>query len=86
MEKLSKEYFFLLVLLSMGAYGFFISLDLFTLFFFLEVAVIPKFLFDWYLGQWQKRKQRYEVGLNVNGGFSIGVCWPNGNLLQHAQL
>jgi NADH-quinone oxidoreductase subunit M len=44
MEKLSKEYFFLLVLLSMGAYGFFISLDLFTLFFFLEVAVIPKFL------------------------------------------
>ena len=34
MEKLSKEYFFLLVLLSMGAYGFFISLDLFTLFFF----------------------------------------------------
>ena len=35
MDKLSKEYFFLLILLSMGAYGFFISLDLFTLFFFL---------------------------------------------------
>ena len=33
-----------LLLLSVGAYGFFISLDLFTLFFFLEVSVIPKFL------------------------------------------
>ena len=40
---MSKEFFFLLILLSAGAYGFFISLDLFTLFFFLEVAVIPKF-------------------------------------------
>ena len=44
MEKLSKEFFFLLIFLSLGAYGFFIALDLFTLFFFLEVAVIPKFL------------------------------------------
>ncbi|MFM7823199.1 MAG: NADH-quinone oxidoreductase subunit M, partial [Bacteroidota bacterium] len=43
-DRLSKEFFFLLMLLSVGAYGFFISLDLFTLFFFLEVAVIPKFL------------------------------------------
>jgi proton-translocating NADH-quinone oxidoreductase chain M len=44
MEKLSREFFFLLYLLSVGAYGFFISLDLFTLFFFLELAVIPKFM------------------------------------------
>src|SRR5205814_938388 len=43
-EMLSKEFFFLLLLLSAGAYGFFISLDLFMMFFFLEVAVIPKFL------------------------------------------
>src|SRR5690349_13401062 len=41
-EKLNREFFFLLLFLSVGAYGFFISLDLFTLFFFLEVAVIPK--------------------------------------------
>src|SRR4029079_10029609 len=32
-----REFFFLLILLSLGAYGFFISLDLFTLFFFLEI-------------------------------------------------
>src|SRR6185295_5290056 len=43
-EQMSKEFFFLLIFLSLGAYGFFISLDLFTLFFFLEVAVIPKFM------------------------------------------
>jgi NADH-quinone oxidoreductase subunit M len=40
----TKEFFILLLLLSAGAYGFFISLDLFTLFFFLEISVIPKFL------------------------------------------
>ena len=32
--KMTKEFYFLLILLSMGAYGFFISLDLFILFFF----------------------------------------------------
>ncbi len=58
MEKLNKEFFFLLVLLSMGAYGFFISLDLFTLFFFLEVAVIPKFLL---IGIWGSGKKEYSA-------------------------
>ena len=58
MEKLSKEFFFLLILLSMGAYGFFISLDLFTLFFFLEVAVIPKFLL---IGIWGSGKKEYSA-------------------------
>jgi len=43
-DKMTKEFFFLLILLSLGAYGFFISLDLFILFFFLEIAVIPKYL------------------------------------------
>ena len=53
METLSKEFFFLLLVLSVGAYGFFISLDLFTLFFFLEVSVIPKFLL---IGIWGSGK------------------------------
>jgi len=57
-EKWSKEFFFLLVLLSMGAYGFFIALDLFTLFFFLEVAVIPKFLL---IGIWGSGKKEYSA-------------------------
>ena len=53
-----KEFFFLLLLLSAGAYGFFISLDLFTLFFFLEVAVIPKFLL---IGIWGSGKKEYSA-------------------------
>ncbi len=57
-EKLSKEFFFLLLFLSLGAYGFFISLDLFTLFFFLEVAVIPKFLL---IGIWGSGKKEYSA-------------------------
>src|SRR5947208_14842852 len=40
MQKMSKEFFFLLLLLSVAADGFFMSLDLFPLFFFLEVAFI----------------------------------------------
>jgi len=55
---LSKEVFFLLIFLSMGAYGFFIALDLFTLFFFLEVAVIPKFLL---IGIWGSGKKEYSA-------------------------
>ncbi len=57
-EKLSKEFFFLLLFLSLGAYGFFISLDLFTLFFFLEIAVIPKFLL---IGIWGSGKKEYSA-------------------------
>ncbi|MDE3234326.1 MAG: NADH-quinone oxidoreductase subunit M [Bacteroidota bacterium] len=67
-DKLSKEFFFLLIFLSMGAYGFFISLDLFTLFFFLEVAVIPKFLL---IGIWGSGKKEYsamKLALMLMGG------------------
>ncbi len=44
--------------LSAGAYGFFLSLDLFTLFFFLEVSVIPKFLL---IGIWGSGKKEYSA-------------------------
>lgn len=57
-ERMSKEFFFLLMLLAVGAYGFFISLDLFTMFFFLEVAVIPKFLL---IGIWGSGKKEYSA-------------------------
>lgn len=71
MEKLSKEYFFLLVLLSMGAYGFFISLDLFTLFFFLEVAVIPKFLLIGIWGSGDKTKSAMKLALMLMAGSAL---------------
>ncbi len=70
-EKLSKEFFFLLLLLSMGAYGFFISLDVFTMFFFLEVAVIPKFLL---IGIWGSGKKEYsamKLALMLMGGSAL---------------
>jgi NADH-quinone oxidoreductase subunit M len=57
-ETLTKEFFFLLLFLSVGAYGYFISLDIFTLFFFLEVAVIPKFLL---IGIWGSGKKEYSA-------------------------
>jgi NADH-quinone oxidoreductase subunit M len=55
-SSMTKEFFVLLLLLSAGAYGFFISLDLFTLFFFLEVSVIPKFLL---IGIWGSGRKEY---------------------------
>jgi len=70
-ETLNKEFFFLLMLLSVGAYGFFISLDLFTLFFFLEVAVIPKFLL---IGVWGSGKKEYsamKLALMLMGGSAL---------------
>jgi NADH-quinone oxidoreductase subunit M len=57
--------------LSVGAYGFFISLDLFTLFFFLEVAVIPKFLL---IGIWGSGKKEYsamKLALMLMGGSAL---------------
>lgn len=92
-EKLSKEYFFLLMLLSVGAYGFFISLDLFTLFFFLEVAVIPKFLLIGIWGSGRKEYSAMKLVLMLMGGSALvfvgiaGLYWNAGtwNILQIAQ-
>lgn len=70
-ETLNKEFFFLLLFLSMGAYGYFISLDIFTLFFFLEVAVIPKFLL---IGIWGSGKKEYsamKLALMLMGGSGL---------------
>jgi NADH-quinone oxidoreductase subunit M len=71
METLPSEFFFLLLFLSVGAYGFFISLDLFTLFFFLEVSVIPKFLL---IGIWGSGKKAYsamKLALMLMGGSAM---------------
>jgi NADH-quinone oxidoreductase subunit M len=70
-ETLSKEFFFLLLFLSAGAYGFFISLDLFTMFFFLELAVIPKFML---IGVWGSGKKEYsamKLALMLMGGSAL---------------
>lgn len=69
--KMTKEFYFLLILLSLGAYGFFISLDLFILFFFLEIAVIPKYLL---IGVWGSGKKEYaanKLALMLMGGSAL---------------
>ena len=70
-QKMTKEFYFLLILLSIGAYGFFISLDLFILFFFLEIAVIPKYLL---IGIWGSGKKEYsanKLALMLMGGSAL---------------
>lgn len=70
-ETLNREFFFLLLFLSMGAYGYFLSLDIFTLFFFLEIAVIPKFLL---IGIWGSGKKDYsamKLALMLMGGSGL---------------
>ncbi len=70
-EKMRKEFFILLMLLSAGAYGFFISLDLFSMFFFLEVAVVPKYLL---IGIWGSGKKEYsarKLALMLMGGSAL---------------
>jgi NADH-quinone oxidoreductase subunit M len=57
-SRMTKEFFFLLMLLAMGAYGFFLSTNLFVQFFFLELAVIPKFLL---IGIWGSGRKDYSA-------------------------
>jgi NADH-quinone oxidoreductase subunit M len=70
-EKMTKEFYCMLVVLGMGAYGFFISLDLFVMFFFLELAVIPKYLL---IGIWGSGKKEYsanKLALMLMGGSAM---------------
>lgn len=93
MEKLTKEFFFLLMVLSAGAYGFFISLDLFTMFFFLEVAVIPKFLLIGIWGSGRKEYSAMKLALMLMAGSALvfvalaGIYFATGsfNMMQIAQ-
>lgn len=70
-EKMTKEFYFLLLLLSLGAYGFFISLDLFMLFFFLEIAVIPKYLLIGIWGSGNKEYSANKLALMLMGGSAL---------------
>jgi NADH-quinone oxidoreductase subunit M len=70
-ERMGKEFFVLLLLLSAGAYGFFLSLDLFTLFFFLEVSVIPKFLLIGIWGSGRKEYSAMKLALMLMGGSAL---------------
>ncbi len=70
-ENKTKEFFFLLVMLATGAFGFFISQDLFTQFFFFELAVIPKFLLIAIWGSGKKEYAAMKLVLMLMGGSSL---------------
>ncbi|MBL8007586.1 MAG: NADH-quinone oxidoreductase subunit M [Ignavibacteria bacterium] len=55
-DYLTKEFFISLIVLSTGVFGFFISLDLFTMFLFFELAVIPMYLL---IGIWGSGPKEY---------------------------
>ena len=57
-EELPKEFFISLIVLATGVYGFFISIDLFTMFVFYEIAVIPMFLL---IGIWGTGPKEYSA-------------------------
>ena len=55
-EERVKEYWVLLLLLTMGVYGVFVSLDLFLFFVFYELAVLPMYLL---IGVWGSTRKEY---------------------------
>ncbi|MBG0860458.1 MAG: NADH-quinone oxidoreductase subunit M [Bacteroidales bacterium] len=55
---LPKEFFISLILLATGVFGFFISIDLFTMFLFYELAVIPMYLL---IGIWGSGPKEYSA-------------------------
>jgi len=57
-DELPKEFFISLIVLASGVFGFFISTDLFTMFVFYEIAVIPMYLL---IGIWGTGPKEYSA-------------------------
>lgn len=96
LQPMTKEYFLWFTLLSVGVFGFFISTDLFTMFMFYEVALIPMYLL---IGIWGSGKKEYaamKLTLMLMGGSAflligiLGIFYGAGgetmNLLEIAKL
>ena len=96
LQPLTKEYFLWFTLLSMGVFGFFISIDLFTMFMFYEIALIPMYLLIGVWGSGQKEYAAMKLTLMLMGGSAflligiLGIYFGSGattmNLLEIAQL
>lgn len=70
-EYLTKEFFISLIILASGVFGFFISLDLFTMFLFYEVAVIPMYLLIGIWGSGPKEYSAMKLTLMLMGGSAL---------------
>ena len=71
MEDLPKEFFISLIVLATGVFGFFISLDLFTMFVFFEIAVIPMYLLIGIWGSGPKEYSAMKLTLMLMGASAI---------------
>ncbi|MBR4296968.1 MAG: NADH-quinone oxidoreductase subunit M [Bacteroidaceae bacterium] len=74
LKPLTKEYFLWFTLLSMGVFGFFISIDMFAMFMFYEIALIPMYLL---IGVWGSGKKEYsamKLTLMLMGGSAFLMC------------
>lgn len=80
-EPLPKNFFLWFCLLSTGVYGFFISIDMFTMFMFYEVALIPMYLLIGVWGTGRKEYSAMKLTLMLMGGSAflmlglLGIYW-----------
>ena len=71
LKPLTKEYFLWFTLLSTGVFGFFISVDMFTMFMFYEVALIPMYLLIGVWGSGNKEYAAMKLTLMLMGGSAL---------------
>ena len=74
LKPLTKEYFLWITLLSTGVFGFFISIDLFTMFMFYEIALIPMYLLIGVWGSGHKEYSAMKLTLMLMGGSALLMC------------
>lgn len=96
MQEQPKEYFLWFTLLSMGVFGFFISIDMFTMFMFYEIALIPMYLLIGVWGSGRKEYAAMKLTLMLMGGSAflligiLGIYFGSGattmNILEIAKL
>lgn len=96
MKMQTKEFFLWFSLLSMGVFGFFISLDLFTMFMFYEIALIPMYLLIGIWGTGRKEYSAMKLTLMLMGASAfllfgiLGIYFGAGattmNILEIAKL
>ncbi|MBO4984632.1 MAG: NADH-quinone oxidoreductase subunit M [Bacteroides sp.] len=84
LQPLTKEYFLWYTLLSLGVFGFFICTDLFTMFMFYEVALIPMYLLIGVWGSGRKEYSAMKLTLMLMGGSAflligiLGIYYGSG--------
>lgn len=71
LQPMKKEYFLWFTLLSIGVFGFFISTDMFTMFMFYEVALIPMYLLIGVWGTGPKEYSAMKLTLMLMGGSAL---------------